>query len=408
LTVAAVASLLMVKDHVSYNVKNINFFMIFVSALSAWSLVALMQSSGHGPRVERSRARWRERFPAHAAALMLALLVVDLGPTTFQSVYRENYEFKQPMYQRVLAIGEPYKLIERQVLTFDPQQPPDRFFDPNKLGIPSAYAATQTPLGFFHEGAGRSFGYSAELVKRLHRDLNGGRLSEETVTGLYLMGVKYVIFRDRYQWFTPALPPSPYYDLEDGILRLTHATPLLFSTRVVNVQDIPGYPASDLMIEGRYLEAETFDYRDHYYRELVRPLVETMKVDMTRGVAGALVTRDDRARVDLGSPDTLRADILEFSTTLKRVTVRYQSNQEAFGRVPYTYFPHLRVEVDGQQVEFYRSGMDQILVRLPAGEHTVTVHGLMPPLQYQMSWLSAISFATVLLVPRRLFSTLER
>jgi 6-pyruvoyl-tetrahydropterin synthase related domain len=407
-TAAAVASLLMVKDHVSYNVKNINFFMVFIAALSAWALLAVVQPTDGEGRFANGRRRWRERFPARTAAILLALIFLDLGPTTFQSVYRENYEFKQPMYDRVLALGEPYKVVERQVLTYDPNRPPDAFFDPRKIGVPSAYASTQTPLGFFHEGAGRSFGYHAELVKLLHRDLNAGRISPDAAEGLYVMGVKYVIFRDRYRWFTPSLEPSPAFALQDGILRLAHATPLLLSTRVISTRAVAGYPATDLMVEGRYLEDETFDYDDRYYRELVQPLIKTMGLDMPRGVARTLIARDEGAVGDLGPVELIDAQILDFSTSLKRVDVRYRSTHDAIGQLPYTFFPHLRVEIDGARTPFFRSAMDQILVRVPAGDHTVTIHGLMPPLQYRMAWLSAISLLAVLFVPTRVFHFLER
>src|SRR5262249_29604118 len=200
LAACALSSLLMVRNHLSYNVKNVDFFLIFICALTPWAAIALVEATTSLAFVWSARLRWAGRFPARVAAVFIVLMLVDLGPTTFQSVFRENYEFKQPMYQQLLARDSgPYKVIERQVLTYDPNQSPDAFFDKNKLGIPSAYAATQTPLGFFHEGAGLSFGYTAEIVKQLQRDLNDGRLSERSADGMYVLGVKYILFRDRYQ-----------------------------------------------------------------------------------------------------------------------------------------------------------------------------------------------------------------
>ena len=406
LSAVTVASLLMVRNHMSYNVKNIDFFIVFLAALSGWAIVALSDPAATR-RFAAARERWRERFPARGAAIMLAALAVDLGPTTFQSVYRENYEFKQPMYERVVGL-EPYKVIERQVLTYDPSRPPDAYFDPNKLGIPSAYGAIQTPLGFFHEGAGRSFGYSAEIVKSMHRDLNAGRLSHETVQGLYLLGVKYVIFRDRYQWFTPALEPSSDFTVADGLLRFADAAPLVLSRRVISTRSIPGYPATDLMVEGRYLEAETFDYSGQHYQDLVRPLITAMGLDMANRQAATLIARDEQAVTDLGDAGALESETIAFATSLKRVDVRYRANLDAMGQLPFTYFPHLRVEVDGAVVPFFRSAMDHIIVRAPAGEHTITISGLMPPMQYQMAWLSFASLLAVVLLPTRAFRPLER
>lgn len=402
------ASLLMTRNRMSYNVKNVDFFLVFVCALTAWAVIALVEARTTIGWIERSRLRWANRFPAHVAAICIGLMLLDLGPTTFQSVFRENYEFKQPMYQKVLALDGPYKMIERQVLTYDPARSPAAFFDKNKLGIPSAYAATQTPLGFFHEGAGLSFGYKAEIVKNLHRDLNESRLSELSATGLYVLGTKYIVFRDRYQWFTPSLQPSPLYTIsKDGILQLTHASPMLFSRRVIGSADVAGYPATDVIRERKYLEPETFDYSGRYFRELVLPLLSTMQVDLNRGVAQTLITRSGDLRADLGSSAELGTDIVSFSTDLKRVAVRYRSNLDAFAQLPFNFFPYLDVEIDGQRVPFYRTAMNHVLLRAPAGEHAVTIRGVMPPLQAQLMWLSLATAVVVVLLPRRLFSTVD-
>ena len=406
LTVCAVASLLMVENNVSYNVKNVNFFMIFVSALSAWALLAL---EGRGPAatLQRARERWGDRFGARIAAVAIGLLLLDLGPTTFQSLFREDVDFKQPLYDKAEALGGPYKLIERQVRDFDPSVSAAAHFDPNRLGIPTSFAGTQTPLGLFHEGAGRSFGYSAEMVKALHRDLNHGRVSKWSADGLYVMGVKYVVFRDRYRWFTPPLEPSPYFTMEDDILRLTHASPLLLSTRAIGLSDVAGYPASDAIRDGRYLEPETYDYSGEYYDTLVQPILRTMNIDPARGVADVLIARDGDLAVDMGSNGTLEASIRSFSSELKRVEVRYEASTNAVGHLPYTYFPYLDVRIDGERVPFHRSALNTILLRVPGGEHVITIRGVAPPLQRSMAWISALSLLGVLVLPRFLFTPIE-
>jgi hypothetical protein len=328
-------------------------------------------------------------------------MLADLGLTTFQSPFRENYEFKQQMYERIAALG-PYKTIERQVLRYDPARPPDAFFDRNKIGVPSAYAPVQSALGFFHEGAGRSFAFSAEITKQLHRDLNAGRLGGMTAEGLYVMGIRSVVFRDRYQWFTPALDPSPGFTWQNGILTTAHATPLLASTRVAAANTVPGF-RDGIVRDGKYLEGETFDYSGRYYAELVAPLLDAMGLDMERGVARQLVSDDPAIHGETGPLGALRVDVERFSVDLKRVSVAYRSSAEAFGQLPFTYFPYLEVGLDGAPVPFYRSAMNTILVRLPAGAHTVSILGVAPPLQYWMLWISLAALVVTMLVPSRVF-----
>ena len=112
-------SLLMVRNHLSYIIKNVDFFLIFVCALTAWAVIAVTDGAFSWTAFARARASLGGRFPARVAAVCIGLMAVDLGPTTFQSVFREHYGFKQPMYQRVLALDGPYKMIERQVLEDD-------------------------------------------------------------------------------------------------------------------------------------------------------------------------------------------------------------------------------------------------------------------------------------------------
>ena len=52
--------------------------------------------------------------------------------------------------------------------------------------------------------------------------------------------------------------------------------------------------------------------------------------------------------------------------------------------------------------------MSEILVRLPAGNHVVTVHGVVPPMQKQMFWLSLVALLIVALIPARAFANVTR
>ena len=404
----AVVSLLMVRTRAQYNVKNVDFFMLYLCALAGWSLMAIediasRRAATAGPPVQR------DRYAARVTAIALTVMLLDLGPSTFQSLFRENYEFKQEMYQKLVTLEHrQYKILERQVRHYDPSQPPDAFFQSTRVSVPSAYAATQTPLGFFHEGAGQSFGYRAEIVKRLQKDLNGGHVSDLSEKGLYLLGVGDVLFRDQFQWFTPQLEPSPSFELRDGGFRLKHVTPLLFSTRVVALADLDRYPTTDLIRAGYYFDPQTFDYSAPYYSELVEPVIRRMEIDTDRGVAATLVARDLEHRADLGSPADFHAEIESFSTDLKHVEVRYRSSGDAIGQLSYTYFPYLDVRVDGQPSPFFRSAFDDIMLPVPAGNHVVTVKGVAPPLQRRMLWVSLAAMVIVLIVPSRLFSGLRR
>src|SRR6185436_19119942 len=127
----------------------------------------------------------------------------------------------------------------------------------------------------------------------------------------------------------PSLESSPLFGVADGDLRLQHATPLVLSTRVASIADVPGYPTTDIIRSRRYLEPETFDYSGRYFDALVKPLIETMQVDMAAGTARTLIARDNWERADLRPTSALEAQVLSFTSDLKRVDVRYRSNADA-------------------------------------------------------------------------------
>src|SRR5262249_41026782 len=137
--------------------------------------------------------------------------------------------------------------------------------------------------------------------------------------------------------------------------------------------------------------------------QLVAPLLDRMQVDMTRGVARQLVSRDPAFRLDTGA-DALQLTVTNYTADLKRVAVGYQSNRDAAGQLPYTYFPYLHVTLDGSDLPFYCSAFNTILVRLPAGAHTVRILGVAPPLQVTTLWISLAALVVTLLVPGRLLA----
>ena len=404
LLACAVVSILMTRNRLQYNIKNVNFLMLGCAAFSGWALLAVEEWGSRSPAFAGVLRRWGPAFSARVAVVLLAILFVDLGPTTVQSVYREDYDFKQSRYGELDAMDD-YRVIERQAVWHEPDAGLARSFDPNKLGIPSAYVGLHTPLGFFHEGAGRSFGYTAEMVKQVHRDLNHERVTDQTAMALYLMGVKRLVFRDRYRWFSPRLEPSPHYTMVDGAMELTHASPLILSTRVIPSAEVEGFRPGNLIDAGAYFDPETFDYSDRRFRELVWPLMRIMNVNPRESTAEVLVAGEDVPGFETSS-EPLTAEVLAFSSNLNRTEIRYVASGASMGRVALTYFPYLDVRVDDVPVPFHRSAMHNILVRLPAGEHTVTVRGVAPPFQRAMAWVSVAALMAVVCAPSRVFRLL--
>jgi hypothetical protein len=409
LVICALFSFCTLKSNTNYNVKNFNFVVFFLTALAVYAADAvrwMLRSSAIGEKLEK---RWGQLFDAKVTLLLVAFVLVDLGPTTFQSVYNERGDFKLAVYDELRKRDGDFKVIERPAIRYDPQKTLRENFDPTKLGIPSVHAPIQTPLGWFHEGSPRSISYNAEMVKKLQLDLHSGSISDLSLKGLYLMGVKFVLFRDRYHYFAPPLKPSPQYSVTDLFVELKEVRPVLVSTKLLHVKDIPNYNAHNIIERGAYFDGEMYNFDTPYYEQIVRPLIEAMNIDLNRGAADYLILRDDRIPQNTGtSPDKFYVRVSDFSVAIDSVTLKYVSTGDGFARLPYSYFPYLDVQVDGKEAPFYRSAMHDIVVPVYLGEHTVRILGRASRLSRWTFLLSVGSLIIIIFLPSRILNYFGR
>ncbi len=393
LLVAGLYALFTLRSGMQYNVKNMNFVVFYAAALGGFAPAMLEHWRGAAaPRAVASRV----------TVVLLALLVLDLGPSTFQYIFREQVDFKDQMYARIRARDANYRTIERQLIYRDTNSDPRAAFDPHMLGSVMPREPLASPFGWVHEAAGLSFGYLVEIGKQLHRELAANQISPRTLDGLFMSGVKYVTFRDRYQYFTPPLPASPDYALADGLLELREARPLIAAPRLVPASTVPGYdPANE--IEGRhYYDDQAFAYDNQDYAKLVVPLLDAMGIDRHRGTAAAIPVLD-RDAAELSSGTTpLTVDIEDYKVDIAHVALHYRASAEAFAQLSFTYFPFLDLRVDGLAVPFSRSAFNFIVLTLPAGEHLITLDARASPLRRNAFLITLAATLVVVLLPARL------
>jgi hypothetical protein len=400
----ALISILMIRNLGHYNIKNINFFMFFLCALAGWAPAAIVEMLS---RLERFRGANPSFLFRRVSAAALGLLALDLGATTFHDVFLDGEDYKEPMYARIRALDGNYRVIERQVLRHVPGEDPRAHFEEHRLGMVTAFSPISSPLGWFHEAAGEPFAYNVEMVKRAHRDLHDRRLSEPSLDGLYLMGVRYLLFRDRFAFFVPEIAPSSEYASDGEIVTLARASPLIASARLESPGSAPGYAADNAIERREYFDPETYDYDPALYESAVLPLVAYMGIDRKTATARALLA-DSADFAAAPQPDAPRQLAIErFEVTLETATIDYELDAEAFGRLSFTWFPYLDVRVDDEPIPFHPSAMGSILVRLPAGAHTISVRGVASPLRKQTFAFSLAVLVGIFVVPGRAFRRFE-
>jgi hypothetical protein len=243
------------------------------------------------------------------------------------------------------------------------------------------------------------------MVKKLQLDLHEGTISDLSLKGLYLMGVKFVLFRDRYHYFAPPLMANPHYSVKDLYVELNDIRPLLVSTKLLHVKDIPNYAAHNIIERGAYFDGEMYNFDTPYYDQIVKPLIEAMNIDLNRGSADYLILRDDRIPQNAAtSPDKFQVQVNDFSVSIDSVSLKYVSTGDGFARFPYSYFPYLDVRVDGKEAPFFRSAMHDIVVPVYLGEHTVRILGRASPLSRWTFFLSVGSIIVIILIPSRILN----
>ena len=74
-------------------------------------------------------------------------------------------------------------------------------------------------------------------------------------------------------------------------------------------------------------------------------------------------------------------EVLEHTVRMQRVDLKLRVSEACFARLAYSYFPHLRVAVDGREVAPLRTAGGFMAVQLEAGERHLTLEAELSPLR---------------------------
>ena len=351
------------------------FFLSLAAAPAVQALMVLLRGRG-----------WR----VPVSTLILCLIAVDLGPTTFQQMY-STVDPAANMFPQIRAPADSVdaqgQLPSHRVLWSGPRQV-------GNLLKGHLYFQSRTPRpGSFHPGRARATvdfvepvdRYLSKLVEagyfagdRGNADQQGsfpetifGRGHEEIIlAGLNMMDVRYLVLSD-----------------SDGQISIGdmsefgHSGPVLVSPRTVPFparkldQLIAGGESSKIM-ESKGVDPGFTKMLMDSYNALF--LVANTAVDLnTRGCERIFVL--DAEGQELGTNPA--AEVLEHTVRTQRVDLKLRVGEACFARLAYSWFPHLRVTVDGREVAPLRTAGGFMAVQLEAGEHDLTLEAKLSPLR---------------------------
>lgn len=356
------------------------FCFFFASAIIALGWSALEQRSAL-------------RSPMLAVLLSLGLLVSlssDCLPHLLRIQKPEPEDFlpvRLDLY-RVLRRSSPLRVLD----TYDHSEQVDAF--PRLAVYPAlGYVFGDLPalLGPpFHQFAPRSMLYVypwAAFVSYEFGTKEDRLLASPAAKALALMGVSHVVtppvvmkvegsdaevmtklgitWDDRYLLRNrkPALVLGP-----------TTAVPLLAANRLLPM------PRPEL-VRSRTL----------WYARNWQELLDTPEIDPYRNAMDVLPVHEDEQPESLpGEPALI---IRETRLEHHEVRLRYEARTECFLRLAFSYYPELRVTLDGKPAGFRPTREHFIWLRSPAGEHTLSVTAPLSPLR---CWLLLASCTSLL------------
>jgi len=304
---------------------------------------------------------------------------------------------------------EVYDIIAEQGGTkvLDLDRHGDRLDDFRRLAcFPSAgflHGGLPTALGpAYYQFASPVMRYVYPWVNRLSRELadtTEAELSPDALDGLALMGVSHVVtFPTLVSLEQENGEPVSYVTVKPGLnwdtrfLEMQAEPPLVFaptgflptlaSNRIVVLPGEEVVQEKTLMIAGDWAG-----------------LLEACNVDRFASSVNFIPVHEGTGpQVLSGSPGVR---LLGSEVWHDRVRLSVSVRSDCFLRLAYSFYPWLRLTVDGVETEFSETKDHFIWFRCPAGEHELVLEAPLGPLRTAMLWVSllgALALAVVLVV----------
>jgi len=361
------------------------FFLFFASVLigAAWP-------------IWKARVRILRRSSLLAFVALVLFVVLDCMQGNLLRYYHPKQRFlsARPKIYAAIAAGEHGKLLDLSALGTNVD---DYMRTEAYPAMGYMFGDLPTPLGpVYRQFAPRSMLYCYPWISAVAADLGDATtpvVAARTRKALAMMGVSHVLM---YPKSLQRLPPG-----DTSYPRLLMKDGLRWDDRFV----VPG--------ERPYLVFGATGFGMVLASNRIRPVsAEGVVQQQTMRIAGDWQVMLDSVSVDdslnelscipvtsCDRPDSFpghpRLEVAATSIRNQKVTVRLTASRDCFLRLAVSYYPELRVTVDGNVVEFRETKDHFIYLRCPEGKHTVRVTA---PLTSIRRWSLAFSGFVAILV----------
>lgn len=327
--------------------------------------------------------------------ILFAVLSLDCLPHLLQVHYSREKRFldvRQDIYS-LISLDNPGKVL-------DIYKPNDRIDDFRRLACYPAvgflFGNLATPYGpAYYQFAPRSMRYAYPMLNLIATDLGNpanSSLSPACLKAIAFMGVTHII---TLPTFIGTEENMTYVATKGGVdwdvrfLRTQKEPPLIFGSTHANLvlaSNITRPLCSENIIQSRTL-CIAQDWQT---------LLDTVEIDPENKSLNFIPVTENQSYESL--PGLPAVHILESKVQNQQVTIKVQTNEDCFLRLALSYYPELRVMLDGKKTGFYETKAHFIYLKCPAGTHTIRLTAPLGLLRRLMLILSSLAIGICLLV----------
>ncbi len=330
--------------------------------------------------------------------IILAVLLLDLGTTTFQQVYSHKpypIAYNDLHFQTIRELGTPYT-NQGQLPTY--RHLYSRGSLPPYFAVSWPYFSTHIPSPLtVHPGdlsSGRDFsGPFERLVNDAFASLNKSdlfsitekpdMLTPQIRDGLRMLNVHVLTStQPDGNSFSTTWEHSP-------IISSSHASPY----RADRVK--AHFNKQEILDKAKHL-MPTVEPNDILDVVLMGWLIEQTQISEDGKRCKQILIRDLDKAIEL--PTKATVELLEHKVTHTRVDIHLSASDSAFVRLAYSYFPHLSVRVDGHRIQPYETAGHFMAFPIGKGQHHIELVAELSPLRrwllaaHILLWIATVLF----------------
>lgn len=291
--------------------------------------------------------------------LLTALIIIDSAAALLQPYYPDFSAEK-----KMLAESIPSEAGFRTV---------DLHSDRRTFYPSLTYLATRTEsvFGSILEGAPKSDNYAAAIATQAAKEHYDERenFSQETLDGLYLLNLRYVILHPEQAGNNLSAGRSyrAALGLEKGFEIME-----LRNSPIIAAAKIQQYENRELEKEENYFLRTKFESREINYG-VTDEITRQMGIDREKATAEKILVKEAVGTETISGSNEPEIKISSVETRHAAVKISIIQSADAFLQLSYAASPEISVLVDGKKTDHYTTAVGTIAIKTSKGEHTLEV-----------------------------------